>query len=113
MVANDDPALAMVELERAKKLGHVGIMTPTVAGEGVPQYHARGMDPLWEAAVANDMAVNLHAGTDRARNTTPSLIQVSGGSLTTKTLRKCEAFVTLMLNMDSRTNVVKEKKEEV
>src|SRR3546814_16775252 len=51
MVANDDPALAIVELERAKKLGHVGIMIPTVAGEGVPQSHERGMDPLWEAGV--------------------------------------------------------------
>src|SRR3546814_2313002 len=68
MVANDDPALAIVELERAKKLGHVGIMIPTVAGEGVPQYHERGMDPLWEAAVANDMSVNIHAGTARERN---------------------------------------------
>src|SRR3546814_2165884 len=76
MVANDDPALAIVELERAKKLGHVGIMIPTVAGEGVPQYHERGMDPLWEAAVANDMSVNIHAGTARERHTKTSLIQV-------------------------------------
>src|SRR3546814_14115811 len=79
MVANDDPALAIVELERAKKLGHVGIMIPPVAGEGVPQYHERGMDPLWEAAVANDMSVNIHAGTARERNKKTSLIQVSGG----------------------------------
>src|SRR3546814_20170463 len=53
MVANDDPKLAAEELERAKKLGFAGVMIPTVAGEGVPQYNERGMDVLWEASVAN------------------------------------------------------------
>src|SRR3546814_6179451 len=89
----------MVELERAKKLGHVGIMSPTVAGEGVPQYHERGMDPLWEAAVANDMSVNIHAGTARERNKKTSLIQVSGGRNPTKSPLKYEVIVKPMLNM--------------
>src|SRR3546814_16528804 len=99
MVANDDPALAIVELERAKKLGHVGIMIPTVAGEGVPQYHERGMDPLWEAVVANDMSVNIHAGTARERHKTTSLIQGSGGRNPNKSPPKYEALVKPMSNI--------------
>jgi predicted TIM-barrel fold metal-dependent hydrolase len=99
MIANDDPALAVAELERAKKLGHVGIMIPTVAGEGVPQYHERGMDVLWEAAVANDMSVNIHAGTARERNKKTNLIQASGGRNPTKSPLKYEVFVRPMLNM--------------
>jgi predicted TIM-barrel fold metal-dependent hydrolase len=99
MIANDDPALAVEELERAKKLGHVGIMIPTVAGEGVPQNHERGMDPLWEAAVANDMSVNIHAGTARERNKKTNLIQASGGRNPTKSPLKYEVFVRPMLNM--------------
>lgn len=99
MLANDDPALAVEELVRAKKLGFVGVMVPTVAGEGVPQYHERGMDPLWEAAVANDMSVNIHAGTARERNKKTSLIQASGGRNPTKSPLKYEVFVKPMLNM--------------
>lgn len=99
MLANDDPALAVQELERAKKLGFVGVMIPTVAGEGVPQYHERGMDLLWEAAVANDMSVNIHAGTARERNKKTNLIQASGGRNPTKSPLKYEVFVKPMLNM--------------
>lgn len=99
MLANDDPALAIEELERAKKRGFVGVMVPTVAGEGVPQYHERGMDPLWEAAVANDMSVNIHAGTARERNKKTNLIQASGGRNPTKSPLKYEVFVKPMLNM--------------
>lgn len=99
MLANDDPVMAVEELERAKKLGFVGVMVPTVAGEGVPQYHERGMDPLWEAAVANDMSVNIHAGTARERNKKTSLIQASGGRNPTKSPLKYEVFVKPMLNM--------------
>jgi predicted TIM-barrel fold metal-dependent hydrolase len=99
MIANDDPATAVAELERAKKMGHVGIMIPTVAGEGVPQYHERGMDVLWEAAVANDMSVNIHAGTARERNKKTNLIQASGGRNPTKSPLKYEVFVRPMLNM--------------
>jgi predicted TIM-barrel fold metal-dependent hydrolase len=99
MLANDDPVLAVQELERAKKLGFVGVMIPTVAGEGVPQYHERGMDLLWEAAVANDMSVNIHAGTARERNKKTNLIQASGGRNPTKSPLKYEVFVKPMLNM--------------
>jgi predicted TIM-barrel fold metal-dependent hydrolase len=99
MLANDDPVLAIEELERARKLGFVGVMIPTVAGEGVPQYHERGMDPLWEAAVANDMSVNIHAGTARERNKKTNLIQASGGRNPTKSPLKYEVFVKPMLNM--------------
>src|SRR3546814_1851410 len=84
MVANDDPKLAAEELERAKKLGFAGVMIPTVAGEGVPQYHERGMDVLWEASVANEMSINIHAGTTRDRNKKANLIQASGGRDPTK-----------------------------
>jgi predicted TIM-barrel fold metal-dependent hydrolase len=99
MLANDDPAEAVKELERAKKMGFVGVMIPTVAGEGVPQYHERGMDPLWEAAVANDMSINIHAGTARDRNKKANLIQASGGRNPTKSPLKYEVFVRPMLNM--------------
>lgn len=99
MLANDDPGEAVKELERAKKMGFSGVMIPTVAGEGVPQYHERGMDPLWEAAVANDMSVNIHAGTARERNKKTSLIQASGGRNPTKSPLKYEVFVRPMLNM--------------
>jgi predicted TIM-barrel fold metal-dependent hydrolase len=99
MLANDDPVLAIEELERARRLGFVGVMIPTVAGEGVPQYHERGMDPLWEAAVANDMSVNIHAGTARERNKKTNLIQASGGRNPTKSPLKYEVFVKPMLNM--------------
>src|SRR3546814_14065628 len=78
MVANDDPKLAAEELERAKKLGFAGVMIPTVAGEGVPQYHERGMDVLWEPSVANEMSINIHAGTTRDRNKKANLITASG-----------------------------------
>lgn len=99
MLANDDPAQAVQELERVKKLGFVGVMVPTVAGEGVPQYHERGMDVLWEAAVANEMSVNIHAGTARERNKKTNLIQASGGRNPTKSPLKYEVFVRPMLNM--------------
>src|SRR3546814_20950069 len=74
-------------------------MIPTVAGEGVPQYHERGMDPPWESAVANDMSVNIHAGTARARNKKTSHIQVSGGRNPTKSPLKYEFSVKPILNM--------------
>src|SRR3546814_19712875 len=77
MVANDDPKLAADELERAKKLGFAGVMLPTVAGEGVPQYHERGMDVLWEASVANEMSINIHARTTRDRHKKANHLQLS------------------------------------
>nr|WP_246351845.1 amidohydrolase family protein [Sphingobium subterraneum] len=99
MVANDDPELAAEELRRVKKLGLVGVMIPTVAGEGVPQYHERGMDPLWKAAVDNGMSVNVHSGTTRDRNKKSAVLQVSGGRNPTKSPLKYEVIVRPMLNM--------------
>uniref|UniRef100_UPI0020BEA680 amidohydrolase family protein n=1 Tax=Sphingopyxis sp. MSC1_008 TaxID=2909265 RepID=UPI0020BEA680 len=57
------------------------------------------MDLLWEAAVANDMSVNIHAGTARERNKKTNLIQASGGRNPTKSPLKYEVFVKPMLNM--------------
>lgn len=99
MVANDDPARAAEELRRVKKIGLAGVMIPTVAGEGVPQYHERGMDPLWEAAVECGMSINVHAGTTRDRNKKSSVIQASGGRNPTKSPLKFELVVRPMLNM--------------
>lgn len=99
MVANDDPQLAAEEVERAAKLGMPGVMIPTVAGEGVPQYHERGMDRLWAAAVANNMSVNVHSGTTRDRNKKKTGLQVSGGRNPTRSPQGSRLIVEVMLNM--------------
>lgn len=98
MVANDDPEAAATELRRAAKIGLTGVMIPTVAGEGVPQYHERGMDPLWAAAVEHNMAVHVHSGTTRDRNKKSTVIQTKGRN-PTKSPLKYELVVRPMLNM--------------
>jgi predicted TIM-barrel fold metal-dependent hydrolase len=98
MVANDDPEMAAVELRRAAKLGLVGVMIPTVAGEGVPQYHERGMDPLWRAAVECKMSVNVHSGTTRDRNKKSQVIQLNGRN-PVKSPMKFDLVARVMLNM--------------
>src|SRR3546814_8380058 len=92
MVANDDPKLAAEELERAKKLVFAGVMILKVAGEGVQQYHERGMDVLWEASVANEMSINIHASATRDRNKKENIIKASGGRDPTKSPLKYEPF---------------------
>jgi predicted TIM-barrel fold metal-dependent hydrolase len=98
MIANDDVELAAAELRRAHKLGLAGIMIPTVAGEGVPQYHERGMDPLWQAAVECKMPVNVHAATTRDRNKKSNVLQVSGRN-PVKSPLKYELVALPMLSM--------------
>ena len=98
MVANDDPVLAADELRRAAKLGLVGVMIPTVAGDGVPQYHERGMDSLWQAAVECKMSVNVHSGTTRDRNKKSQIIQTKGRN-PTKSPMKFDLVARVMMNM--------------
>jgi predicted TIM-barrel fold metal-dependent hydrolase len=98
MVANDDPVIAAQELRRVAKLGLAGVMIPTVAGEGVPQYHERGMDPLWAAAVECKMSVAVHSGTTRDRSKKSAVIQTKGRN-PTKSPLKFELVVRPMMNM--------------
>jgi uncharacterized protein len=96
MVANEDPKLAAEELKRVSKMGMPGVMMPTVAGEDCIQYHERGMDPLWQAAVENNMSINIHAGTTRDKK--KNIIQAKGRNPTVSPL-KSQLFIKPMLNM--------------
>ena len=96
MVANEDPLLAAEELKRVSKLGMPGVMMPTVAGDECIQYHERGMDPLWKAAVEYGMSVNIHAGTTRDKK--KNIIQAKGRNPTISPL-KSQLFIKPMLNM--------------
>ena len=96
MVANEDPELAAEELKRVSKMGMPGVMMPTVAGEDCIQYHERAMDPLWDAAIAHNMSVNIHAGTTRDKK--KNIIQTKGRNPTVSPL-KSQLFIKPMLNM--------------
>jgi predicted TIM-barrel fold metal-dependent hydrolase len=57
---------SIVELRRAKSIGLAGVMVPLYAGEYCA-YHDKRFDPLWQAAVDNEMPVNIHTATTRKR----------------------------------------------
>jgi predicted TIM-barrel fold metal-dependent hydrolase len=54
----------LAELERAKRLGHKGIiLSQEPSAFGQPNLSSRHWDPLWAAAEASGMSVNFHIGT--------------------------------------------------
>ncbi len=76
---NDGPALAVQELERAKKLGFVGVMIPTVAGEACRNIASAAWTLCGRRRSPTTLSVNIHAGTARERSKKTNLIQASGG----------------------------------
>ena len=73
-------------------------MIPTVAGEGLPQYHERAFDPLWQASVEYNMPVHVHSGTTRDRNKKKAVIQTKGRD-PTRSVLKADLVVRPIFNM--------------
>jgi uncharacterized protein len=63
----DDIPGAVAELERCHALGLRGAVIPLFAGVG-ERYHDERYEPLWAAASALRMPVNLHRATTRDKN---------------------------------------------
>jgi predicted TIM-barrel fold metal-dependent hydrolase len=59
--------LAVAEVHRAKGLGLSAVMIPLHI-EPTDSYGDPRLDPLWEAAAANDMPVNIHTATTRLQS---------------------------------------------
>jgi predicted TIM-barrel fold metal-dependent hydrolase len=65
LVNVDDPALAVRELERARKLGLAGAMISVLPAADRP-YDLPLYEPLWSAAVDLEMPLAMHVATGRA-----------------------------------------------
>ncbi len=78
MINHEDVDAAIKELKRVKQLGLVGVMVPLYVDDENPYYDER-FDPLWAAAVENQMPINLHLTTDKTKKRSRNPATLSPG----------------------------------